>query len=139
MTEYEQYEKECEKIRSENAELLMLFRTELETRGLSQKTIRNHIDNVDLYINDFLLREDAEHMDIGLCRLDTFFYFFIHKCMWSTPGNVKTTAASIKKFYKCMMEHGRVEKEEYQDFCKELKEGIPIWQAECADFNDDCW
>ncbi len=28
--------------------------------------------------------------------------FFIRKCMWSTPGTIKRTAASIKKFYKFM-------------------------------------
>ena len=94
------------------------------------------MDNVDLYINDFLLREDAEHMESGLGRLDPFFYFFIHKCMWSTPANVKTTAASLKKFYKCMLENGKIDNEDYQYFCETLKEGIPVWQEECADFND---
>ena len=94
------------------------------------------MDNVDLYINDFLLREDAEHMESGLGRLDPFFYFFIHKCMWSTPANVKTTAASLKKFYKCMTENGKIDKEDYQHFCETLKEGIPVWQEECTDFND---
>ena len=133
---YDEYEKECEEIRSENANLIQSFKSELEEKGLSPKTIKVHVDNVDLYINDFLLREDAEPMESGLGRLDTFFYFFIHKCMWSTPGNVKTTAASLKKFYKCMMELKKIDKEDYQYFCETLKEGIPVWQAECAAFND---
>ena len=133
---YDEYEKECEEIRLENAGLIQIFKSELEEKGLSPKTIRAHVDNVDLYINDFLLREDAEPMESGLGRLDTFFYFFIHKCMWSTPGNVKTTAASLKKFYKCMMEHEKIDKEDYQYFCETLKEGIPVWQEECAAFND---
>lgn len=134
--DYEKYEKECEKIRSDNAGLIQIFKSDLEAKGLSPKTINAHVDNVDLYINDFLLREDAEPMESGLGRLDTFFYFFIHKCMWSTPGNVKTTAASLKKFYKCMMEHEKIDKEDYQYFCETLKEGIPVWQEECAAFND---
>ena len=33
-------------------------------------------------------------------------YFFIRRCMCSTPSTVKGTAASIKKFYKCMLDHG---------------------------------
>ena len=96
MTEFEQYEKECEKIRAENAELLLIFEKDLEAKGLSRKTIRNHLSNVDLYINEFLLREDAEHMDSGLGRMNSFFYFFIHKCMWSTPGNVKDHSSKHK-------------------------------------------
>lgn len=86
MTEYEQYEKECEEIRAENAKLLDLFQSALEAKGLSERTIRRHVDNADLYINDYMLREDAVHMEDGLGYLDSFFYFFIHKCMWSTPG-----------------------------------------------------
>lgn len=134
--DYEEYQKECQKIIMENNDLIQIFKTEMEQKGLSQKTIKTHVENVDLYINDFLLREDAEHMESGLCRLDSFFYFFIHKCMWSTPGNVKTTAASLKKFYKCMMGYGKIDKVDYQFFCEKIKEGIPIWQEECEDFND---
>ena len=139
MNKLEQYEKECEEIRAENAELLLMFEKDLESKGLSRKTIRNHLSNVDLYINEFLLREDAEHMDSGLGRMNSFFDFFIHKCMWSTPGNVRTTAASIKKFYKCMLDHGKISKDVYQDFYEDLKENIPFWQDECADFNGDEW
>lgn len=136
---YEEYEKECERIKTENAALIETFIAEMEEKGLSRKTIKTHVDNVDLYINDFLLREAAEPMESGLSRLDSFFYFFIHKCMWSTPGNVKTTAASLKKFYKCMMEHGRIENDDYKHFCEDLKEGVPEWQEECADLNNDDW
>ena len=52
--------------------------------------------------------------------------FFIHKCMWSTPGTIKSTAASIKKFYKCMNEHGYVSKVEYNYFCTVIKENMEI-------------
>ena len=44
--------------------------------------------------------------------------------MWSTPGNIKTTAASIKKFYKSMFEHGYIEKADYNFLCSEIKENM---------------
>ena len=34
------------------------------------------------------------------------------------------------------MENEKIDKEDYQYFCEMLKEGIPIWQEECAAFND---
>ena len=134
--DYEQYEKECEEIQKENAELLRIFEEELTAKGLSPKTIKNHIDNVDLYINDYLLREEAQTFENGLDDLDGFFYFFIHKCMWSTPATVRSTAASFKKFYKCMLEHGKIDEEDYEFFLDDIKEGIPEWVEECDDFND---
>lgn len=51
MSSYEDYEKECNKIRHVNEELLDLFEEELIASGLSQKTIRSHLSNVDFYIN----------------------------------------------------------------------------------------
>ena len=76
-------------------------------------------------------------MDEGVYMIDMFLgYFFIRKCMWSTPASIKSTAASIKKFYKCMLDHGKIEKEDYNSLCSEIKEGMSDWQADCAQFND---
>ena len=136
---YEEYEKECARIREENKAYLAAFEAELKKAGLSPKTIRNHLFNVDLYLNDYQLREGPYSMEEGMCGLDGFFWFFIHKCMWSTPSNVKSTAASIKKFYKCMAELGKVDAREYALFAAEVREGVPDWQQECVEFNDPDW
>ena len=133
--EYKDYEKACDKIRNTNDELLLIFRADLEKAGLSKKTIQNHIDNVDQYINDYLLREEPQTMDQGVTGLDSFFYFFIHKCMWSTPATVRSTAASFKKFYRCMMKNGKIEEADYEFLCEEIKESMPFWIEDCKNFN----
>ena len=65
MSDYEQYEIDCEKIRTANKELLTEFEDWLESAGLSSKTIKNHINNIDLYINEYLLYEDAVEASDG--------------------------------------------------------------------------
>lgn len=76
-------------------------------------------------------------MNDGTGMLDMFLgYFFIRKCMWSTPGTIKSTAASIKKFYKCMVEHGKVDVSDYEYLCSEIKENMDQWQTDCAIYND---
>ncbi|MED9970015.1 MAG: hypothetical protein UFA98_08410, partial [Ruminococcus sp.] len=53
------------------------------------------------------------HSSVGaIDNLDPFFYFYIHKCMWSTPASVRSMAAGLKKFYKCMAEHEIIEEED---------------------------
>jgi len=136
MTEYEKYERECEKIREENAEYLRLFAEDLKGT-VSDRTIRRHVSNAAFYINVYLLREDAKTMRDGtVMAFDFFDYFYIRKCKWSTPENMKTTAASIKKFYKCMMDHGEVSAEDYKYLCAEIEEEMPFWQEDCARYND---
>ena len=44
-----------EKNEDTNHEYLLLFQEDLENAGLKQKTIYNHLSNVDLFINDFLI------------------------------------------------------------------------------------
>ena len=47
-----------------------------------------------------------------------------------------TLAASLKKFYKSMMDHGKFEKEEYKLLCNTIKEEMENWQQLCDDYNN---
>lgn len=137
MFDYEEYERECDKIRQTNEELLALFEEELQDSGLSAKTVRRHLSNAEFYINEYLLREEPRPMEDGITELDMFLgFFFIRKCMWSTPGTIKSTAASIKKFYKCMLNHGKISKDDYAYLCDDIKENMKQWQTDCAVYND---
>lgn len=135
--DYDEYLDKCESIRETNNQLLNLFADDLSKSGLTAKTINRHISNADFYINEYLLREDALTMESGTAMLDRFLGdFFIRKCMWSTPGNIKTTAASIKKFYKCMLDHNKISKDDYDFLSSEIKDSMKIWQKDCEMYND---
>ena len=128
--------------RKENKKYLDMFLKDLMAAGLSEKTIRNHMDNVDFYLTDYLPFNGEEACDmkegVETYNLRDFLgYFFIHKCMWSTPNNLKTTGASIKKFYKCMADHGEIDKNKYKELCTLFKEEMADWQEDCRKFNDD--
>jgi len=59
----------------------MAFRQKI----LSKKTIDKHVSNVDFYINDFLLYEDAIEAADGVSSMGMFLgYWFIRKAMWSS-------------------------------------------------------
>lgn len=92
---------------------------------------------MDFYINEYLLYEEPLSFDEGIYRIDDFLgWFFIRKCMWSTPASIKSTAASIKKFYKSMKDHGKIASEAYDFLCDEIKNHMPEWQALCEQYND---
>ena len=136
MFSYDEYEAECQKQMQRNASFLEIFEKDLLCAGLNANTIRKHLVNVDFYINTFLLCKEPLNMEQGCKEIDMFLGdFYICKCMWSTPGNIKTTAASIKKFYKSMLEHGYVKKTDYKFLCTEIKENMVDWQEECERFN----
>ena len=133
--DYKEYEEKCDRIREENERLIEIFERDLS--GFSDRTVKRHISNVDFYINVFLLREDAVPFQEGVWRINEFLGdFFIRKCAWSTPQTIRSTAASIKKFYKSMAEHGKIRKEDYHSVCEEIKESIEEWQNLCAIYNN---
>ena len=133
--DFEEYEEKCKLIKQENESLLEMFEKDLE--GLNQKTINRHLTNVDFYINTYLLREDAYDFTHGIWDIDGYLgYFFIRKCMWSTPGNIKSTAASIKKFYQCMLKQEMIQKADYEYLCETIKDNMWKWQSDCEMYND---
>ena len=135
--DYEQYLKARQTIQKTNSLLLKLFKEDLIKSGLKEKTINRHLSNVDFFLNEFLIRSDALPMEEGISMLDEYLgNFFIRKCMWSTPANIKTNASSIKKFYKCMLDHGKIEKKDYEILCSSIKDSMEIWQYDCAVYND---
>ena len=120
-----------------NNHLLKLFEKDLVQSGISEKTINRHLSNVDFYINTYLLREEIYPMEYGVNMIDEFLGdFFIRKCMWSTPGNIKSTAASIKKFYHSMLTHSKISKKDYDYLCSEIQDGLETWQLNCELYND---
>ncbi len=72
MDEYEKWQKDCKRIKQQNAILLYQFADALKEQGLKKKTIDKHVKNIDFYINHFLLYEDATEPENGLFSVSMF-------------------------------------------------------------------
>ena len=109
LDDYEKYEKECKRIRKENERILDEFDGWLRNANLKHKTISKHVGNIDFYINEYFLYEDAVEAKDGVSRVSMFLgYWFVKKVMWSSPEQIKSNAASLKKFYTVMLEKLRL-------------------------------
>ena len=137
MDDYEQYEADCKKIRKTNNKILHDFETWLKASKLKEKTIRKHIENVDFYINDFLLYEDAVEAKNGASEIGMFLgYWFIRKAIWASPAQIKSNAGSLKKFYTFLFENELIEKEDLVDLKTRIKEDMPEWIATINRYDD---
>jgi site-specific recombinase XerD len=137
MDTYEKYEQDCEKIRSVNSKLLDEFETWLVQKKLSPKTIKKHSSNVDFYINDFLLYEDAIEAKDGVGSVGMFLgYWFIRKAMWTSQTSIKENASSLKIFYQYMLEKGFIDKQDLVKLKLTIKEDTPEWLATLSRYDD---
>lgn len=118
-------EKKIEENKKRNKKFMKGFEEYLKEKNLKDKTIKKHLSNVDLFINDYLNYYDIETPEEGINSVYSFLSgWFIEKCMWATVYTTKETAASIKKFYAYMSEKGYVKKEDYKELCEELKDNM---------------
>lgn len=118
-------EKKIKENQTRNKKFIKEFEEWLKEKSLSDKKIKKHISNVDIFINDYLNYYDIETAEEGITSVYSFLNgWFIEKCMWATPYTTKEEAASIKKFYAYMSEKGYVEKEDYKFLCEELKDSM---------------
>ena len=93
-------EKKIEENKKRNKKFMKEFEEYLKEKNLKDKTIKKHLSNVDLFINDYLNYYDIETPEEGINSVYSFLSgWFIEKCMWATVYTTKETAASIKKFY----------------------------------------
>lgn len=132
------YETELTKVENENSKYLNVFEKNLIKQGLSNKTIRNHVSNVEFYINDFLNYYELQHMQQGCYQIDEFLGdWFIRKAMWSSCTNITSTAASIKKFYKTMLEHDYIKQKDYDILCNIIKEKKDRWISNMEKYDEE--
>ena len=143
MDDYEKYEEDCEKIRTFNTVLLNEFTAWLKASGLAPKTIKSHCSNIDFYINEFLLYEDATEAEEGVDEVNMFLgYWFIKKAMWASPASIKSNATSLKKFYTFMEEKKLIAIEDLNNLKRVIKEHMPEWLESLERYDDpsiDIW
>lgn len=135
--DYARYEKECKRIREDNAKLLDEFADWLAAKGLSESTVGRHCENIEFYLNHFLLYEDAERAEEGVHRAGLFLgYWLIRKAMWASQTSIKSNAATLKKFYAFMLEKGKVKQDDLDDLKLQIKVEMPEWLATLARYDD---
>lgn len=128
MKDYEQYEAACKRIRQQNEALLHDFAAWLRQQKLGDGTIKKHVENIDFYINHFLLYEDVREAHEGVSSVSLYLgYWFIKKAMWASAASIKGNAASLKKFYTFLHERSLVSAEELDQLKETIKEGMPDW------------
>ncbi len=128
MDDSQKYEADCQKIRKVNHELLTDFESWLESSGLSEKTINNHVSNIDFYINEYLLYEDAVEAKDGVDMVSDFLgYWFIKKALLASQSSIKANAGSLKKFYTFLLEKGLIDKDDLRELKETIKEEMSEW------------
>ena len=85
MQKTEDYEIKLEENTKRNEKYIKEYEKWLIEKNLTNKTIKKHLDNIDLYINDYLNYYDVIKVEEGIHSVYSFFKrWFIRKCLWAS-------------------------------------------------------
>ena len=116
------YGRKIDENRKRNEKYINEFENWLIEKGFVEKTIIKHVNNVDLYINEYLNYYDIIKAEDGINFIYSFLGgWFIEKCSWSSKTSLQEIATSIKKFYQYMSENNYVKVDDYKAMCNFIK------------------
>jgi site-specific recombinase XerD len=121
----ETYEQRVQAIQLANQPILDGFEHALRQAGLSEQTIKAHVDNIRFFTRSLLLYsyslrrlDEATEGDV----YDFLEDWFPRKALWASVSSMKVYLASFKKCFTWMGETGLVAPETVEDVRSTLKD-----------------
>src|SRR5215472_3973339 len=139
MTEADQsetYEQRVQAIQLANQPILEDFEHWLKQAGLSEHTIRDHVDNIRFFARYLLLyayslRRLNEATEGAV--YDFLADWFPRKALWASVSSTKIYLASFKKFFKWMGASGLVSPQTVEDVLSTLKDSRNLFLRRVAE------
>lgn len=133
------YDKQVARIKKQNKPLLEDFQRWLEKSGLSSKTVRNHVQNVEFFTEYQIYYEPLEPLVEAVAGdfLTFSIDWFPRKAMWASAASARSNMTSFRKFAKFMLEAGhwsRSHVEEIKSMFKEHRDEIIDSAGELDDY-----
>ena len=131
---FDEYMIKVDKLVRNNEEPIRLFK--LSLTGLADKTTKRHLNNIDTFVNHYCADLRNVNFVEGIKYVDEFLGdYVIHKFVCCSADSLRQMVTSIKKFYKCMLEHELISIAAYEDLCYLLKDCLSEWCEECEKYN----
>jgi site-specific recombinase XerD len=132
----ETYEQQVQAIQGANQPLLDGFERALKQAGLSEPTIKAHVDNMRFFgryllWSGYSLRrlDEATEGDV----YDFLEDWFPRKALWASVSSMKVYLASFKKFFTWMGATGLVAPETVEDVRSTLKDSRSLFLRKVAE------
>ena len=136
MSNAREYDAQVKAIRTYNQPILDDFRTWLKQSGLTEKTARRHVNNINLFSMYLVYYDPLKKLDEANSGDVSMFlsYWAPRKVGWTSVTTVKIFLVSFKKFFQWMGETGCASPQTVAGVLTTLKEGREEFLARVAEF-----
>lgn len=83
------------------------------------------------FLNTYLVFDETQPltMEEGVTAIDDFLGYFLEFKTFFTDSTKRSVVASLRKFYKSMVTHGKITPEQYEDVAESLRDGGAEYKA----------
>jgi len=130
------YEQRVQAIQRANQPILDGFEKSLKQAGLSQQTIKAHVDNIRFFGRYLLWYGYSLHRLDEATEGNVYDFledWFPRKALWASVSSMKIYLASFKKFYQWMGATGLVSPETMEDVLSTLKDSRTLFLRKVAE------
>lgn len=111
-----------------NKKFIDIFNNSLKQQGLSNKTIKIHMSNIELYLNDYLNHGNIIKMEDGYNQIVSFIGIWaIREGIITYKYYLNDYCSTFKNFYKCMLDNNFIKKEDYKEVVESIKNNKEDW------------
>jgi site-specific recombinase XerD len=116
---------------NDNKTLIKEFELSLKSDGLAKKTMRRHIQNIELFVIDYM---DVEEIEFSRWsdEIDEFFDWALRKNVIFSQSSLQQYTSSIKKFFKFLFDTGKIDLKTSKRVNLIIKDGMPDWKDSVA-------
>lgn len=121
-----QWETHIEASIKNNEKLLAAFKEyTIAVKGLSEKTLKRHMENLGYYLNIYLIEyEQATPVNSTEAAGNFLSSFFVEKNLASSSASLKQCGSSLKKLYQFLCEAGEISKTDLTEINESIKLGV---------------
>ena len=132
----ETYEQRVQAIQGANQPILAGFEKSLKQAGLSEPTIKAHVDNMRFFGRYLLWYGYSLHRLDEATEGDVYDFledWFPRKALWASVASMRVYLASFKKFFTWMGKTGLVAPETVEDVLSTLKDNRSLFLRKVAE------
>ena len=135
------FRKRKEKVRLNrisNFYTLQTFETYLREQDISDEEVREHLSNIDLFINDYLLRHEVLASHNGIHTVGEYLTEWLTVNFYKVrKEDIELYIESFKKFYTHEVNGGYLERDDMIELYQIIKDEVTPWLAKFPEQNQD--
>lgn len=137
----DQWDKHIEAATENNEKMLAAFKEYMiAVKGLSEKTVKRHIEHLDFYLNIYLTEyEQATPINSTDAAGNFLGDFFVRKNLMSSHTSLKQNGSALKKLYQFLYEAGEISKIDLTEINEFIRTGTQEGEEYLRLTDDGLW